>query len=457
MTSQSHASTRSKSATRSQDSTQLSWAVPLRKLLSKAAERALHSLPEGIRYSLIRRNIHIPRLEPGDQLVFKLAETFEELGAALKLLHDSYVRAGLMDRHPAGIRTNIYQTLPFSTVLIAKVGKNVVGTVGLIQDSPIGFPSDQAFSGENDRLRKSGRVCEVSALAIDPRFRNRGHQVSLYLMKFLYHYTLKYMGVDILCASVHPRAADFYMALMGFSKLGDVDNYGYVKGKPGTHLMLDLRVCDDWWIEAYKRAPVDRHLYQFFKEGNEPQLCFPTRDHVALMDPVMTPELLETFYIQRTDVLLKATPYQLELVYSAYSPFFDLRSLKIFQKIEAVQRPFRNPVSIPCFLSTLDGKLSALAKIADLSAAGAFIQTEFPLIIGNTYVLRFKLGRESVVAPLVPRWANDGIRLQVGSGFGCQFLNPVEAVNRSIEKAYQAAAERSPKSLKKARAGRQAA
>ncbi len=76
---------------------------PKKKYLNTAIRRLLTILPKQKRHSIYRDMISFAPDYP-KELKFKLAETKEELEAALTILHDEYVRSGFMTKHPSGMR-----------------------------------------------------------------------------------------------------------------------------------------------------------------------------------------------------------------------------------------------------------------------------------------------------------------------------------------------------------------
>src|SRR5690349_659934 len=102
------------------------------------------TLPRFIKSPLIRRMVHFPT-EPDNSLRFKIAETKEELEQAFSLLHDAYVKEGLMQPHPSGMRVTKFHALPSTTTLIALEGDVVVGTLSLIRRETFGLPLEKIF------------------------------------------------------------------------------------------------------------------------------------------------------------------------------------------------------------------------------------------------------------------------------------------------------------------------
>lgn len=326
---------------------------------------------------------------PEPDIHFKVAMERSELETAYALLHDCYVRAGLTDPHPSGLRCTVFTALPYTTTIVTMQGDRVIGTVSLIRDSSLGFPSDCVYRAENDRYREKGRrMLEVSALAVHPDFR-RDHRISLHLMKYLYTYAANFMSCDMLCATVHPRALDFYAGLLGFVQNGQAVRYGFVKGAPAVHITLDLDAAyRDLMPRMYRKAPRERDLYSFML-GHDPRHLYPERNPSSALDPVMTPELLRYFFIERTPLFLKLPRAQRALIRSAYALNFDMNAIPELSDV-LVARQFRYPVDMEV---TLRGAGHAISgKIRDLSTGGLKIETSEPLQLETCYEAVFDLG-----------------------------------------------------------------
>lgn len=393
--------------------------------MSPIGLRILRSLPESVRHRLFRRALRITRVCDAE-LTVKIAETREELESAYSLLHDCYVGMRLMKPHPAGLRCSLYSALPYTTTIIAKRGDKIVGTVSLIKDSEVGVPSDKEYQDENDLHRAQGhRLVEVSALAVSPEVRNQGHTVSLHLMKYLYQYATRYMDCDMLCATIHPRAWDFYAALLGFKRNGKVVNYGFVQGALAIHITLDLEWTENVWMpQAYRDVPAERDLLRFMTREPSP-FVFPDRSASSVLDPVLTPENLEYFFAERTSVFAEVSPKELALIRSAYALHFDVSRIPFLMEAEKTIRPFRYPMRFRALLAASDGG-SILGRVLDLSSGGLFFETTHDLAIGKVYEVRIELDGQAIRLPCVPKWRNSGgarhrDSLRHPQGFGMSF------------------------------------
>lgn len=273
-------------------------------------------LPRSARVALIRKSIRFPPLPPG--VAFKVAETRAEHEQAFSLLHDCYVRLGLMAPARNGMRCTLFSALPCSTQLIARMGDAVIATVSLISDSPVGLPSDSDFRRENDLLRLSGRnLAEVSALAVHPEFRRKkesGTAVSLSLMKFLREVALRRLGRSTLCATVHPRARDFYEAFWGFETSERTVAYGFVNQALASHVWGGI---DDSSVGKLERSSA-----RFLLE-DEPAFRLPPPARASFMSA----ELLEHFLVRVTGLIHQLGPAEFSLLRQAYEPLLGNEAL----------------------------------------------------------------------------------------------------------------------------------
>ena len=239
---------------------------------------------------------------PSPRLVLKLAETREELEACFRLLHDAYVDSDLMKPHPSGLRVTVYHALPTTSTLLASYDGRVVGTLSLIRDSALGFPMQRIFDIEAVR-RVGGNIAEVSALAIDRRFRAVGGTILFPLMKFMYEYATRYFDTRHLVIAVNPRHIGMYESLLFFRRLRPkpVEHYDFVNGAPAVGAHLDLRVARAMFQRHYSGKPPEKDLFSYFTGVRLRNIRFPHKRFFTTNDPVMTPELIDYFFNERTD------------------------------------------------------------------------------------------------------------------------------------------------------------
>ncbi|MDE2276536.1 MAG: GNAT family N-acetyltransferase [Burkholderiales bacterium] len=261
---------------------------------------ALAALPTPVRFATYRNLIDCdPVLD--DAFKLKIASTQDELEACFALLHDAYVASGFMRPHPSGLRVTPYHALPTTTTLCAKMGDKVVGTLSIVREGVFGFPMQSAFDIGSVRAR-SGRIAEISALAVHPAYRKTGGAILFPLMKFMYEYCTRYFDTRHLVIAVNPRHIEMYESLLFFRRLTAqvVDRYDFVNGAPAVGATLDLQQAPQLFERAYGHKAPKRNLHRYFVELRLPQIDFPSRPWHLSNDPVMTPALVDHFFNRRT-------------------------------------------------------------------------------------------------------------------------------------------------------------
>ena len=290
----------------------------LRFYLNQAARKLFSLLPQKSRHTVYRSFVDCDSA-PNKRLVLKIAESREELEACFKLLHDAYVSSGFMTPDPSGMRVTIYHALPTTTTLCAKFDDQVVGTLSLIRESAIGFPLQRIFDLTGVR-EKEGNIAEVSALAVHPRYRRTGGTILFPLMKFMYEYCTTFFDTRHLVIAVNPRHIEMYESLLFFRRLtaNVVENYDFVNGAPAVGATLDLKHAPEIMRKAYAGKAKHRDLHHYFIETKLPNIQIPHRRFFTTNDPVLTPDLIDYFFNQKTAVFAELSERKKALLHLIY-------------------------------------------------------------------------------------------------------------------------------------------
>ncbi len=274
----------------------------IRKQWRLALRKAFSLFPRALRFAIFRSFVECDP-KPDKRLVLKIAETQDELEQCFSLLHDAYVGEGYMKPAPSGLRATIYHALPTTTTLCAKYDGKVVGTLSLIRESLFGFPLQAIFDLTETRAR-GGKIAEVSALAVNNDFRNSGGAILFPLMKFMYEYCTTFFDTRHLVIAVHPTRIEMYESLLFFERLTEnkVDNYDFANGAPAVGASLDLKHAPRKYREVYGKKSARKNLYAYFVKVKLPNIVLPGRRYFTTNDPVMTTDLLDHFFNQRTRV-----------------------------------------------------------------------------------------------------------------------------------------------------------
>jgi len=215
-----------------------------------------------------------------------------ELELALELVHDNYVRSGYMEPDPSGFRLSIYYALPTTRTLVAVVNDEVIATVSVFRDSPLGLPMDTVYAREIHPLRDEGRyIGEVGMLADRRRLFSRSLPTLLLMMGRLLH-TGRELGLSDLVITVNPRHKKFYTKFLCFEDYGPKKSCQTVNGAPAVLLRLDMI--------SLKPAHIQRPDVRQVIFGPPPDgTAFQGNYHMHAED-------LKYFFLEKTDILRKA-------------------------------------------------------------------------------------------------------------------------------------------------------
>jgi GNAT superfamily N-acetyltransferase len=413
-----------------------SLAAHIRKFWHDSLRRVFSLFPQSVRFSIFRSFIDCDPA-PDARLVLKIAETKEELEACFKLLHDAYVSSGFMKPAPSGLRATIYHALPTTTTLCAKFDGQVVGTLSLIRESVFGFPLQAIFDLKNVRA-KGGKIAEVSALAVHPDFRKTGGAILFPLMKFMYEYCTTFFDTRHLVIAVHPTRIEMYESLLFFKRLTEnkVDNYDFANGAPAVGATLDLRRAPRKYKQTYDKKPQRKNLYDYFVRTKLPNIVLPQRRYHTTNDPVMTAELLDYFFNQRTQVFEHLTDREKMLLQSIYDlPEHQaiLPQMTDPPKSGAELRQHQR-YSLKCpgnFLIQANGKVTAATlRVVELSIFGflAHSDTEIPTRVWGDATIQLGNAEQSTVQAMAVRGKTSGNR----NFYGFTLAEPDEAWRKFV-------------------------
>lgn len=213
-------------------------------------------------------------------IAFKVAQTQEELESAYKLVWEAYVSTGLQHDSGAGIRFTKYHLLPTTRVLIATYNSEmekehkdrdytnihektvVIGTLSIVEDSPLGLPMEEICGSNVMELRANGhKLVEIIALAINPEYRK--HNIAMYLYKLMFEFVRHKDTTDVAC-SVTKKHLSFYRRMLLFKTLGEIKKYSAANKLETQCHILNIQEAETAAEAIYNADHFDANLFTFF-------------------------------------------------------------------------------------------------------------------------------------------------------------------------------------------------
>ena len=268
-------------------------------MISRRVRKIVRGLPDPISGPFVRRGLLIDD-SWAEGVLFKVADTREELEAAYRLVHEVYVNEGYEDLNKPEMRINLRYALPTTATIVGKVGDQVVITLTIIGDSPFGLPMDMIFSRELSDLRRDDRwIAEIGALASHPDFRRRQQAVALYADKAILAYAMSCLEVDDVVIAINPKHVWVYKHLLLFETISnDVRQYRYVNDAPAVAMRLDMTTCLERWRRAYQGKPGKKSFYSFFQLEDPDHIDLPKN---KASRPVWDEAMFSYFFEQQDD------------------------------------------------------------------------------------------------------------------------------------------------------------
>jgi hypothetical protein len=166
--------------------------------------------------------------------------------------------------------THQFSDDPNRITLTATDKGEVVGTLTLGIDSPIGLMADQIFKDELDAYRARGaKVCEFTKLAFDTSVRSKTSLANLFHLAVIYARDIHHC-TDIFI-EINPRHRRFYEHMLGFERQGDLKANPRVNA-PAYLLRVSLAYVTEQinkYGGTFSTQTTERSFYPYFFSPRE--------------------------------------------------------------------------------------------------------------------------------------------------------------------------------------------
>ncbi|HOX04961.1 MAG TPA: hypothetical protein PK280_01055 [Planctomycetota bacterium] len=207
---------------------------------------------------------------PAPAFDYRIAETREDIEAAVRLVYRNYVELKYCNLNRFGVHFYLYDVLPETRTLVASDGDRVVATLTLVFDSPLGLPSGKLYAAELEALRGAGRrLVEVSKLAVDRGLGARGLAVLKGLFRLAWLVSGPVRGSTDFLIMVEPHHERFYARSLLFERAGELKPDPEAADAPSVLLRLRLAECPERYRAAFGEEPKEANPYWYFVKSPE--------------------------------------------------------------------------------------------------------------------------------------------------------------------------------------------
>lgn len=262
----------------------------------------LKKMPVALSGPIIRKKIVLNDDSVSD-ILFKIADTKDELEQAYKLVYDVYTQEKIIKSNRASFRLKLVNANPHTTVFIAKKEDQVIMTMSLYPDSILGLPIDKFFRKEVDLLRDKGRyIAEIGAFASAKDYRKHNQTLPFLMNKIMHTYASEYLNIDDMLITVHPKHVWVYKNLLLFKQIGKETIYcdKDIKKYPTVPLQLALETSKEKFKKTYNHYPLNKNLFHFFWQKNSTNISLPKEKKPYY---IWTSKLFSYFFEEKTTVL----------------------------------------------------------------------------------------------------------------------------------------------------------
>ena len=250
---------------------------------------------------------------------FRVARSVDELKAASHLVYEEYLKRNYTRANATQLKLSVHHALPTTTTLMALYrNQTVVGTITVIEDSPLGVPMDEIYKTELDALRRQGHhVAEAAMFALDSNlfgrkvftmFNPKKLLLTLRLFKVMFDYLRSSTKTDELVACFNPKHQILYEFLR-LQPLGGLKAYGGANSNPAVARHLN--------IGETARTATGHAAYSFFYGK-------PPSPQPFIKRLVLSPEELRTLFVLQSSIFASASPTEIEHIKSCYPGYhFD--------------------------------------------------------------------------------------------------------------------------------------
>lgn len=244
----------------------------------------------------------------GKSLSVGLASNLQDRQQAYELIYQLYLDLDLIDAHPSQLWLSIFDGFQDTVTIIFKDNEEVVATGTVVLDSHLGLPLDDYFKEETDKIRVHGpKLAEFTSLGIKKSFRNT--QLAYTLIHVLLLFMNKVANCSDFIFTAHKKHRTFYQRNLGCSQMGSprpskVKNSSTVAMHANVKQMAEkmnamknltnLSLCTEPFFMAAPTEMEEEKLLEHFKTAKNP----------------MAKEEQYYFFVEKTDILARATPQQ---------------------------------------------------------------------------------------------------------------------------------------------------
>ena len=292
----------------------------MKKLFQIYLWKLFKILPPSLRGYFSRALFRIQIKDAPDSLKkvkYELAESIEDINAALTLLQKNYLRLK-MSKDDSELRISKFNLLPSTYTFIAKYEGEVIATISVILDSSLNLPVDEYCDVSN--YREDGMICaEISSLTVKDEWRSRSMGLFFVLSTYCHKYAVDNLGVDYFFISIRNKVRNFYEDILLFKPLSKPRKYEGVNNLKSISMYLETEGYSARLKKVYGNRPIHKNAYEIYQNYPWISQCDFSKKYYGLLSrKLMSKNEIEFLFKKQSNVLACLNPIELSKVNNFY-------------------------------------------------------------------------------------------------------------------------------------------
>ena len=233
--------------------------------------------------------------------------------------------------------------------------------------------------------------------------------------------------------SAHPSIAKSYCRNWYFSVKSEVIRFHSAKSAQTVLLMHSLEdQSSEYFLRSFPSKDARKNSAAFINNDDD-RFIYPVGSEGQVAHPVMTPDLLQYFFLQRTSLYEDLDLTTRQIFLEMFLQFFGEQEIERFLNLERdlSLKEFRIPISSRVAIQV--GHQVFLGRVRDVTARGCFVEVPHEVLgVHTSLSLSFKLGDSQVRVEGRTSWQNNQQQLRYGHGYGVCFDQQLEEVQSEI-------------------------
>ena len=287
--------------------------------------KSIHTIPGSNRLTRCNTEYNKPEQSyPLDNMREAILATTEQTRRrAWELLYEVYTAQRYAEPNEQGLWYSIHEALVDAVTITVTEKDEVVGTVSVYPESPLGYPAEDLYEAEIDRLCSMGRSpVEIGGLAVSTHSEDNSRVLTA-LFNLLWLYSRCLLGASDLIITVNPKHKRFYERTFLFEQIGEEKAYCRVKGAPAVLMRLDLDLPKNMIRWEHGEGPMPRDhdghhtMYKLFPSQREDNL------RVAWLRRTVRPldyETIRRYFVEERPLIPEAPYHVQEYFWDSYCP-----------------------------------------------------------------------------------------------------------------------------------------